>query len=68
MVITDASGNNPKNLSDWWIIDPNFSPDNQSIVFMAFPDNVLSFDLTRLELHRADYDSENNSISNISNA
>lgn len=65
MVITDALGNNPKNLSNWWIIDPNFSPDNESIVFMAFPNNVLSFDLSQLELHRADYDAVNVSISNI---
>ncbi len=65
LVITDALGKNPKNLSDWWIIDPNFSPDNQLIVFMAFPNNVLSFDLSQLELHRADYNATNDSISNI---
>ena len=65
LVMTDAQGKNPKNLSEWWIIDPNFSPDNQSIVFIAFPDNALSLDLTQLELHRADYDASNNSISNI---
>lgn len=65
MVITDAQGNNPKNLSEWWIIDPNFSPDNQSIVFIAFPNNALSFDLTQLELHQADYNASNDSISNI---
>lgn len=65
LVITDEFGNNPQNLSDWWIIDPNFSPDNTSIVFMAFPNNALSFDLTQLELHQADYDDVNNSISNI---
>lgn len=65
LVITDAQGNNPINLSDWWIIDPNFSPDNQSIVFMAFPNNVLSFDLSQLELHRADYDAVNDIINNI---
>lgn len=65
MVITDATGSNPKNLSDWWVLDPNFSPDNQSIVFLAFPDNGLSFDLSQLELHRADYDEVNNSINNI---
>ncbi len=65
IVITDASGNNPQILSDWWIIDPNFSPDNTSIVFMAFPDNNLSFDLTKLELHRADFDEVNNTMSNI---
>jgi len=65
LVVTDALGNNPKNLSDWWIIDPNFSPDNQSIVFIAFPSNNLSFDVTQLELHRADYDANSNSISNI---
>lgn len=65
MVITDALGNNPKNLSDWWIIDPNFSIDNSQVVYMAFPDNVLSFDLSKLELHSADYDSINGSISNM---
>lgn len=65
MVITDAQGNNPKNLSDWWIIDPNFSIDNSQVVFMAFPDNVLSFDLSELELHSADYNSTDKSISNI---
>lgn len=65
MVLTDALGNNPKNLSDWWIIDPNFSIDNSQVVFMAFPDNVLSFDLSELELHRADFDSIYDSISNI---
>ncbi len=65
MVTTDAQGNNPKNLSDWWIIDPNFSIDNSQVVFMAFPDNTLSFDLSELELHSADYDGANGSISNI---
>jgi len=64
MVTTDAEGNNPKNLSDWWIIDPNFSIDNSQVVFMAFPDNALSFDLAELELHSADYDAVNGSISN----
>ena len=65
MVTTDAQGNNPINLSDWWIIDPNFSIDNSQVVFMGFPDNVLSFDLSELELHSADYNSMNGSISNI---
>lgn len=65
MVSTDADGNNPKNLSEWWIIDPNFSIDNSQVVFMAFPDNTLSFDLSQLELHSADYDEEAGSISNI---
>ncbi|TMM56028.1 hypothetical protein FEE95_15410 [Maribacter algarum] len=65
MVTTDAQGNNPKNLSDWWIIDPNFSIDNSQVIFMAFPNNILSFDLSELELHSADYDATNESISNI---
>lgn len=65
MVTTDAQGNNPENLSEWWIIDPNFSVDNESIVFMGFPNNELSFDLSKLELHQADFDDENNTISNI---
>ncbi len=65
MVTTDNEGNNPKNLSEWWIIDPNFSIDNTTVVFMAFPNNELSFDLAELELHQADYDTVNNSISNI---
>ena len=65
MVITDEEGNNPQNLSDWWIIDPNFSIDNSQVVFMAFPENKLSFDLSELELHSADYNAENESISNI---
>ncbi len=65
LVITDALGKNPKNLSDWWIIDPNFSPNNEAIVFMAFPNNTLSFDLSQLELHRADYNAAKDSISNI---
>ena len=65
MVTTDALGNAPKNLSDWWIIDPNFSIDNSQVVFMAFPENALSFDLTELELHSADYNSQTASISNI---
>lgn len=65
MVITDAQGNNPKNLSDWWIIDPNFSIDNSQVVFMAFPDNNLSFDLAELELHSADFDATAQSISNV---
>ena len=65
MVTTDAQGNNPENLSDWWIIDPNFSIDNSQVVFMAFPDNVLSFDLAELELHSATYNSSAGSISNI---
>lgn len=65
MVTTDNEGNNPQNLSDWWIIDPNFSIDNTTVVFMAFPDNELSFDLAELELHQADYDSESNTINSI---
>lgn len=65
MVTTDNEGNNPQNLSDWWIIDPNFSIDNTTVVFMAFPDNELSFDLAELELHQADYDSESNTINTI---
>ncbi|MEP3208809.1 MAG: hypothetical protein ABJN95_06460 [Maribacter sp.] len=65
MVTTDAQGNNPRNLSDWWIIDPNFSNDNSQVVFMAFPNNILSFDLSELELHSADYDATNGSISNV---
>ncbi len=66
MVITDARGNNPQNLSEWWIIDPNFSIDNKSIVFMGFPNNDLSFNLSELELHQADFDAVTNTISNIS--
>ena len=65
MVITDDLGNNPKNLSDWWIIDPNFNNRNDKVVFMAFPNNELSFDLTKLELHSANYDSDNDTIINI---
>ncbi len=65
MVTTDANGNNPENLSDWWIIDPNFSIDNSQVVFMGFPDNTLSFDLSELELHSADYNAIDESISNI---
>lgn len=64
MVTTDSQGNNPQNLSDWWIIDPNFSIDNSQVVFMAFPGNTLSFDLSELELHSADYDATSGSISN----
>lgn len=66
MVITDTQGNNPKNLSDWWIIDPNFSIDNSQVVFMAFPENDLSFDLSKLELHIADFDTASENVSNIS--
>lgn len=65
LVITNSQGENPKNLSDWWIIDPNFSPDNRSVVFIAFPENNLSFDLTKLELHIADFDALSNTLSNI---
>lgn len=65
LVITDNQGNNPKNLSDRWIIDPNFSIDNGLVVFIGFPDNNLSFDLTKLELHKAEYDSANDTIINI---
>ncbi len=65
LVTTDAAGNNPKNLSDWWIIDPNFSVDNSEIVFVAFPENSLTFDLSKLELHKADYDAVNDTITNI---
>ena len=65
MVITDNQGNNPKNLSDRWIIDPNFSIDNSAVVFIGFPDNNLSFDLAKLELHKADYDSVNDTIFDI---
>jgi Tol biopolymer transport system component len=65
MVTTDAQGDNPKNLSDWWIIDSNFSIDNAQVVFMAFPDNVLSFDLSEIELHSADYNRVDESISNV---
>jgi Tol biopolymer transport system component len=65
LVITDAAGSNPKNLSDWWIIDPNFSTTNEEIVFIAFPNNELTFDLTKLELHKADYDAVDDTIVNI---
>lgn len=65
LVITDNQGNNPKNLSDRWIIDPNFSIDNGSIVFVGFPENNLSFDLTKLEIHQADYNSVLDTILNI---
>lgn len=65
MVITDTQGNNPKNLSNWWIIDPNFSNDNSKVVFMAFPDNALTFDLSELELHIADYNISEGSVSNV---
>jgi len=65
MVTTDAQGDNPKNLSDWWIIDTNFSIDNAQVVFMPFPDNVLSYDLSEIELHSADYNSADESISNV---
>lgn len=65
LVITDKEGNNPKKLSDWWIIDPNFSVDNSEVVFIAFPENNLTFDLTKLELHKADFDTVNDTITNI---
>ena len=65
MVITQADGKNPKNLSDWWILDPNYSRDNEYIVFMAFPNNKLTFDLSKLELHRARYNDSDNTINEI---
>jgi len=65
LVITDAEGNNPKVLSDYWVIDPNFSPNNDKIVFIGFPDNLLSFDLTQLELLQGDYDAVQDTLTNI---
>lgn len=65
LVITDDNGENPKNLSDWWIIDPNFNETNEEIVFVAFPNNELTFDLTQLELHKAGFDAVNDTIFNI---
>ncbi len=65
LITTDNLGQNPKVLSDHWAIDCNLSPDNNSIVFMGFKDNELSFDLTKLELQKADYDKQENTVGTI---
>lgn len=66
MVVTDAEGKNPVIISDYWALDPNFAPDGNQIVFIGFPENELSFDLTKLELMIGDYDSNNQRLINIS--
>lgn len=55
LIITDSMGDNPKILTDRWAIDCNFSVDDTSIVFMGFPNNDLSSDLTALELQKGHY-------------
>ena len=65
MVTTDKNGNNPKILSDHWAIDCNFSIDNKQIVFMGYPDNKLSFDVTKIELQIGDYNADTDNVSNI---
>jgi len=65
LMIANADGSDPKIMSDRWIIDPNFSPDNTKVIFIGFPDNQLSFDVTQLELHAADYIAAEDTIVNI---
>lgn len=65
LITTDNTGKNPKVLSDHWAIDCNFSADNGSVVFMGFKDNMLSFDLTELELQQGDYDAIGDTVANI---
>jgi len=65
LIRTNSDGSDPKVLSDRWAIDCNFSNDNNHVVFMGFPDNQLSFDLTKLELQIGEYDANLGTVSNI---
>lgn len=65
LVITDLNGDNPKILSDYWGIDCNFSIDNAHIYFMGFANNDLTADLTKFELQRGEYNSVNDTLTNI---
>lgn len=60
--ITDHNGQNLQQISDWWMLDPAWSPDGSKIVFCGFPKNIPDFDLTKLELFIADFDHNTNTI------
>jgi Tol biopolymer transport system component len=63
--VTDSMGQNPQQISSWFMVDPAWSPDGSKIVFCAFPNNNLTFDLTQLEIHVADYNHTIDTITNI---
>lgn len=63
--VTDSIGQNPKKISDWFMVDPAWSPDGSKIAFCAFPNNNMTFDLTQLEIHIADYNHALDTITNI---
>lgn len=63
--VTDSLGQDLRRISDWFMLDPAWSPDGSKVVFCAFPGNVPSFDLTQLELHVGDYDPVLDTLTNI---
>lgn len=63
--VTDSMGQNPKQVSNWFMVDPAWSPDGSKIVFCGFPNNNLTFDLTQLEIHVAEYNQTLDTITNI---
>jgi len=65
LVTTDVNGDNPKVLSNHWGIDCNFSIDNAHIYFIGFTKNELTTDLTKFELQRGEFDSVNDTLTNI---
>jgi Tol biopolymer transport system component len=60
--VTDNIGQSPQQISDWWMLDPAWSPDGSKIVFCGFPNNIPDFDLTKMELFIADFDHNTNTI------
>ncbi|MBN1116013.1 MAG: PD40 domain-containing protein, partial [Bacteroidales bacterium] len=55
-------GQSPQQISNWWMLDPAWSPDGSKIVFCGFPNNIPDFDLTKMELFIADFDHNTNTI------
>lgn len=60
--VTDNKGQSPQQISNWWMLDPAWSPDGSKIVFCGFPNNIPDFDLTKMELFIADFDHNTNTI------
>jgi len=65
LVVTDTNGGNPKILSNHWGIDCNFSQNNSHIYFIGFVENNLTTDLTKFELQRGEFNSVNDTLTNI---
>lgn len=63
--VTDSLGQDPRQISDRFMLDPAWSPDGSKVVFCAFPGNLPSFDLTQLELHIGDFDPVLDTLTNI---